>query len=366
MATEEGLLIKAANIFYNGNKIHYTRIFAVISSMVCGGICVKKAIQSLSQQEKMRFNKWYYGNFARTLKYINLLIRVHLPLSINSILIISHLKYLKKKGEKLVYNDIKSGYIYGLLNFILSAFIINKIIDYYLYKISIDSNDITIKIFEKFILSPAESQLISEMYQINCILHEKLGKGVDNIRDLENIIWEYLGPIDEAVDYKDFNDMINYVQILKNKFDSENRQFTLERYLIKRAMDMLDFRIVANYSIWKNVKNNTNRFLIVLLTINAQIIIYLIRLFTKITISQLWYITLLELSGNHKLLDQYLYSLMSREPLYLMIGFPFFILRFTPFKSKLTTFDKPTQFLKNWIIINVKEITNKLFGTKGL
>ena len=216
----------------------------------------------------------------------------------------------------------------------------------------------TIKIFKKFILSPAESQLISEMIYINEMLHVHLGKNVDNIKDLENIIWEYLGPIDEAVDYRDFKNMIKYVQNIKNKFINEQRHFTLERYLIYRAVDMFDFRVVAKYKIWKMKPKYTNE-ITVLLIITAQICVYLIRLFGKMTFSQIWYLFMLELTGNHHLLNQYLYSLFSREPLYLMIGFPFFILRFSPYK--LMRADKLSGAFKNWIVNNIKNITKKLF-----
>mmetsp|Transcript_75626 Transcript_75626/g.67841 ORF Transcript_75626/g.67841 Transcript_75626/m.67841 type:complete len:370 (-) Transcript_75626:88-1197(-) len=361
-APDEGLVKKCINVFYNGNKINYKSLAIASSALVIGGYTIKTLVsKGRNTRARMKLAKIYYKTHANTLQYINLLLRVHLPLSINSVLIISHLRYLKQKGDKLDYNDIKYGYIYGIINFILSAFVIERLVDTYLYKSF--SDDIVIKIFEKFILSPAESQLISEMTYINEILHIHLGKGVENIKDLENIIWEYLGPIDEAVDYKDFKDMITYVQNIKDKFIREQKHFTLERYLIKRAIDMFDFRVVARYKIWSKVKGKHTNELTVLLNVAAQIIVYLIRLFSKMTFSQIWYLLILELSGNHDLLNQYLYSLMSREPLYLMIGFPFFILRFSPIK--LIRADILSGALKNWIVNNIKEITTKLFGSKG-
>lgn len=366
---DEGLFKQCLKVFYNGNKINYKTLGIASSALFIGLYTIKSLVSSsrtknggsfYGTRSRMKLAKIYYKTHANTLKYINLLLRVHLPLSINSILIISHLRYLKKKGEKLDYNDIKYGYIYGIINFILSAFIIERIIDTYFYKSF--SDDIVIKIFEKFILSPAESQLISEMIYINKILHFHLGKGVENIKDLENIIWEYLGPIDEAVDYKDFKDMIKYVQNIKHKFIREQQHFTLERYLIKRAIDMFDFRVVARYKIFHH-KNTMKNEITVLLNVTAQIFVYIIRLFSKMTFSQIWYLLILELSGNHDLLNQYLYSLMSREPLYLMIGFPFFILRFSPYK--LFRGDVLSGALKNFIVNNINYITKKLFGSKG-
>eukprot|EP01084_Bolivina_argentea_P309020 534486_1 len=105
--------------FYDNNRINYRSIIIASSSLLIGGYILKTIINA-KKENRISFNKFYYRTHASSLRYINLLLRVHLPLSINSIFIISHLRYIKQKGELLDYNDIKSGYKYGILNYIIT------------------------------------------------------------------------------------------------------------------------------------------------------------------------------------------------------------------------------------------------------
>ena len=127
---------------------------------------------------------------------------------------------------------------------------------------------------------------------------------------------------------------------------------------------MFDYRRITSLPIWKINTNHTNQITLFVVAqvcgiVVAQLMAYLMRLFGKMTVSQIWYIGILELSGNHDLLDQYLYSLLSREPLYLMITFPFFVLRIIGYRA-----DKMSGPFKDWMVYNVKQIVYKLFGAQ--
>eukprot|EP01083_Nonionella_stella_P065370 171223_1 len=344
-AQSDGLLKQIPKLFYKNKAINYKIICVLASSLVVGAYYLKHFVQA-NKQNRVRFNKWYYKSHANALQYINILVRVHLPLSINSIFIISHLRYLKNRDKPLDYDDIKSGYIYGLLNYVLTAHIISKICDYYLYNSL--SSDTTIQMFERFILSSAQERLATRMKQTNVLLEERLSSAVDDIKALENIIWQYIGAPDQAVDYTEFEEVLNYVQVLKEKFVNDQRHFVFWNYLAKRAWQWFDASDVFD---WKSDD--------IVMSL-AKIPLYVVRLFGKMTLSQIWYLTILEVSGNHDLLLQYLYSLMGREPLYLAIGLPFFMLRFTRLRADLLSAK-----LKDGIVYVEKGITQRLFGAEG-
>merc|ERR1712130_1004811 len=117
---------------------------------------------------------------------------------------------------------------------------------------------------------------------------ETLGQHLENITELQDIIWEYLGPIDDFDDSQEFQDIVEYAHHLKCRFVEQQKYFNFEEYLIVRAFDIFDYRKVTALPLWKinskHSKLNIKLLVRVIGIVAGQIAVYMVRLLGKITI----------------------------------------------------------------------------------
>ena len=340
---------KAVRISRNFLKVLYTKengelrkpMIVLTSISLASGLVVLYYNFNQDRKFRIKLKKFYYLGHYRVIKFLNNMIIVNLPLSINVLYLFYYIQKYKNKD----YNNVLFQFRFGLTNYLLKSFLSigwAKFLQRY---------DILTK-FDSKVLSYIEPDSHKHSIKMINLVNEVLDAELLHIYDLRNIIWEYLGSPNESVNDFEFNCILEYVnnqgtKLVINRhqrrldinsgiisYFMENLEDNRRLFTIGRANRMLDkwlsiipvpmlLRKLIYFSIFPSVywiilcKKIMDKYSFQIISFEILYFIckrneYLVRINFGI-----------ELKDKHStMFNKYLYCVMGQEPLYLLLSLP--------------------------------------------